>query len=199
MSTAETGDAKVAKDAIDVSKEMFEKSRIETAQQLELLGAPSPEAIAEAREALGPGAGRLAVLREARRGRPPGARNKRTDDYARLLLSHGRDPGITMITIASTPPEVLMENSRRTVTKVLKDGRVITFEETMSYQEALSLIMRAAEGAQPYINSKKPVAIDMSFNGVADLVIEGVTHSREEVADIVDADFMTVDDDEEAA
>lgn len=180
MSIAETGSAAVVEDAIARSKAAIEQAVAEEAEQLDLIGAPTPEQIAEARERLGPGAGHLTVLREARRGRPKGARNKRSDDYARLLLSHGRDPGITQIEIASTPPEVLIENSRRMVTKMLKDGRLVTFEETMSYAEALSLILRAAEGAQPYINSKKPVAIDATIRGVR--VVEEIGgHAASEV------------------
>ncbi|MBO9380174.1 hypothetical protein GG804_25735 [Sphingomonas histidinilytica] len=165
MST-ETGDAKVVGDLVGGAKAVYEQAIAEEAEQLELLGAPSPEQIAEARERLGANAGHLAVLREARRGRPPGARNKRTDDYARLLLSHGRDPGVNMMILANTPPEVLMKNSERTVTRVTKDGKVITYTESMSYAEALSLILRASEGVQPYINSKKPIAVDATIRGV---------------------------------
>ncbi|KQX19347.1 hypothetical protein ASD39_15650 [Sphingomonas sp. Root50] len=153
-------------DLVGGAKATYERALAEEAEQLDLLGAPSPEQIAEARERLGPMAGHLAVLREARRGRPPGARNKRTDDYARLLLSHGRDPGVNMMILANTAPEVLMKNSERTVTRVTKDGQVITYTESMSYSEALSLILRASEGVQPYINSKKPIAVDATIRGV---------------------------------
>lgn len=46
----------------------------------------------------------------------------------------------------------------------------------------------------PYIHGKKPVAVVHDFSGLKDLVIEGVTHSREEVEDIVDADFLAIED-----
>lgn len=189
MSTAETGDASVAREAIDRSRAVFEAAVSEEAEQLDLLSIPTPEAMAEARDRLGPNAGRLTVLREARKGRPPGARNKRTDDYARFLLSHGQDPGVVMIQLASTPPEVLMEASRRTVVKVTKDGSRIEYQETMSYGEALSLIMRAAEGAQPYINSKKPVAIDATIRGVR--VIEEVSDPNAQ-RDAIETEFVRV-------
>lgn len=172
MSTAETGTMAVVEEAMARSKAVVEQAAAEEAEQLDLLGAPTPEEIADARERLGPNAGRLTVLREARRGRPKGARNKRTDDYSRFLLSYGRDPGIAQIQIANTAPEVLIENSRRTVTKVLKDGNIVTFEETMSYAEAISLILRASEGIQPFINSKKPVAVDMSIHSDFNLIEE---------------------------
>lgn len=197
MSTELTGDAAVVAEAVAESKRLFEEGRAQAAEQLDLLGAPSPEQMLEARRKLGPNAGALTVLQEARRGpgRPKGARNRQTDDYRRFLLSHGPDPGVTMMQIQGTPPEVLMEASKRTVTKVIKD-RVVTYEESMSYQEAQSLRLRAAEGIQKYINSPMPVAVDMTFSGVSDLIIEGVTHSRDELDAIVDADFMPVGDEE---
>lgn len=196
MSTDLTGDAAVAADAIAESKRVFEEGRDRAAEQLDLLGTPTAEEMLEARRRVGPNAGALTVLDEARRGRPKGSRNKRTDDYARFLLSHGQDPGVTMIQIASTPPEVLMEASKRVVTKAIKD-RLVTYTESMSYHEALSLKLRAAEGVQPYINSKMPVAVDMTFSGAGDLIIEGVTHSREELDAVIDAEFLPVDDDPE--
>jgi hypothetical protein len=65
----------------------------------------------------------------------------------------------------------------------------------------LALIMRAREMIAPYIHGKKPVVVSHDFSGLKDLVIEGVTHSREEVQDIVDADFIAIEDqsDEEEA
>jgi hypothetical protein len=57
----------------------------------------------EAREALGPDAGHMSVLREARvrRGRPLGAKNKRSDDLAKYLLQFGEDPMVGAIRLAS--------------------------------------------------------------------------------------------------
>lgn len=163
---------------------------------MDLLGTPTPEAIAEARERLGPDAGGLTVLREARRGRPKNARNKRSADYARFLLSHGGDPGVVQIQLANTSPEVLMENSRRTVTKVLKSGSLATYEETMSYAEAMSLILRAAEGVQPYINSKMPVAVDMSIRSDFNL-IEEITGGAGRAVE--DAEFIEIQQSDESA
>ena len=42
-------------------------------------------------------------------------------------------------------------------------------------------------------DGKKPVQVDMTFSGISDLVIEGLTHTTNEVRDIVDADFLPVD------
>jgi hypothetical protein len=197
------GTAKVMEDALDQAKALVAQGRQE-AEQLNLLADVTPEEMIEAREALGPGAGKMAVLREARRrGRPKNARNKRTDDFARYLLQHGQHPAITMMQIQATAPEVLIENSRRTVMKVLKGGKdrddkvVEVVEETLTYEAAQSLRIRCAEGLLPYIESKRPVAVDMNFSGLSDLIIAGVTHSDAEVQDVLDADFTSVDDEGE--
>lgn len=201
MSTPETGDRAVADQFLSQAKDLVDAARAEE-EQLDLLEPVTPEEMLEAREAMGPLAGKLAVLRHARerkRGRPKGAHNKRTDDFARYLLGFGQHPAITMMQIQATPPEVLIENSRRRVTKVIKGGKgqadkvVEIEEETLTYEGAQSLRLRASEGLMPYLESKKPVAVDMTFSGVADLVIEGVTHSRAELEDLVDGEFLPVD------
>lgn len=192
MSTPETGDAKLVADVMRDARSLLSAAEAEEARQLDML-APTAEEMVEAREALGPNAGKMAVLREARarRGRPPGSRNKRTDDLAKYLLGFGQHPAITMMQIQSTPPEVLIEASKQEkVHSFSKLGEARIVIERMTYSEAQALRTRCAEGLMPYFESKKPVAVDMTFNGVADLIIEGLTHSSEEVADIVDADFL---------
>lgn len=167
-------------------------------EQMSLLDPVSAEEMVEAREALGPDAGHMAVLREARerrRGRPKGARNKRTDDLAKYLLQFGEDPLVGAMRLASTPPEVLIEASKQEkVHSFSKVGEPRIVTERMTYAEANALIMRARELVAPYLHGKKPVAIVHDFSGLKDLVIEGVTHSREEVENIVDADFVAIED-----
>lgn len=201
MSTSDTGDAKIVRDAVDQAKAVLDQARGETPQQLDMLDPVSPEEMLEAREMLGPDAGRLSLLRHARdakrRGRPPGARNKRTDDFRRYLLGFGQHPAITMMQIQSTPPELLIEASQQPkVHSFRKDGTPNLVTERMSYSEAQSLRVRCAEGLLPYLESKKPVAVDMTFSGVADLIIQGVTHSDGEIAEMLEGDFLPVDDEE---
>lgn len=194
-----TGDAKVAADVIADAKQLLDQERAEQ-EQLDLLAPVTPEEMVDARAELGANAGRTAVLRHARekrgRGRPAGSRNKRTDDFAKYLLGFGQHPALTMMQIQSTQPEVLMEAARRTVTKVLKGGKdqpdlvVKIEEETLTYEGAQSLRIRCAENLLPYLESKKPVAVDMSFNGVADLMIEGVTHSRGELDTMIEGEYL---------
>ncbi len=205
MSTPETGDAKIVGDAIRDAKEQLALQLAEE-RQLSLLDPVGPEDVAEAREALGPNAGNLAVLSEARarkRGRPAGARNKRSDDFARWLMNFGQHPAITLMQISSTPPEVLIENSKREkVHSFTKHGQPNVVVETMTYEAAQALRTRCAEGLMPYFESKRPVAIDMSFSGVADLIIAGVTHDQDEIDGMIEAEFAEYradDDDGEVA
>jgi hypothetical protein len=179
MSTAETGDALIAREAVGQAKALLETERAAELRQLDLLDQPSPEEMLEAREDLGFGASGRAVATEARqrrRGRPEGARNKRTDDFARWLLSFGQHPAKTMMQVQATPTEVLMEASKK------------------SYLECLDRRIRCAEALMPYLESKKPVAVDLSFSNVADLMIEGVTHSRDELGEMIEGEYLDTAD-----
>lgn len=176
----------MADDAIRSAKALVEQAREREAEQLDLLGVPDPEDIVQARETLGRKAGALAVLAEARkRGRPKGVRNKRTDEFRKYILGFGQHPAITLMQIQNTPAEVLVERS----------AAVDPAKRRMTLGDAEQLRTRCAESLLPYIEGKMPVKVDMSFSGVADLFIEGVTHTSEEMADILDADFAPVDDD----
>lgn len=177
----------MAERAIAGAKALVESAAAEE-EQLDLLEPVTPEDMALAQEELGPRAGNLTVLRHARAakaGRRPGSRNKRTDDFARYIGQFGQDPAITLMQIQATATEVLVERSR------LIDPP----KRRLSYGDAQSLRVRCAEALMPFIHSKKPVAVDLSLTGVSDLIIEGVTHSRAEIADIVDAEFLPLDDD----
>jgi hypothetical protein len=190
--STETGDAKIAADFVGDAKAMVTAAQADE-EQLDLLEQPSPEEMAEARERLGPNAGRLAVLREAReargRGRPKGARNKRTDDFARYLLSFGQHPAITMMQIQATAPEALIEASEQPkVHSFRKDGTPNMVIERLSYEAAQSLRIRCAEALLPYLESKKPVAVDARIVGVT--VIEEI--GGHGAGDIDDGDYVEV-------
>lgn len=203
MST-DTGDAAIAREIMSAAQAQLEADRVE-AEQLNLLDPITPEDIWDAREALGTEATHHQVTDEARsrkRGRPKGARNRRTDDLERWLLAHGQHPAVTLMQIQSTAPETLMEASKRPkVHSFQKDGTANVVVEHMTYEAAQSLRARCADMLMPYLVGKKPITVDMTFSGVADLIIEGVTHTEREVGDIVDAEFLPIgaDEAEEAA
>lgn len=170
------------------AKALVERAASHEAEQLDLLGVPDPEDIVMAREALGGEAGPVAVLQEARRrGRPKGVRNRRTDDFRKFILGFGQHPAVTLMQIQSTPAEVLVERS----------AAMDPPKRRMTIGEAEQLRVRCAESLLPFIEGKMPVKVEMNFAGVSDLIIEGVTHTSDEMADILEADFAPIDDDEE--
>lgn len=179
----------VAQEFVSDAKSQIEAAREGEARQSDLFGAPSPEAMLEAREVLGPNAGALAVASEARRrGRKPGSRNKASQEFKRWILSYGQHPAVTLMQIQSTPEEVLIERS-----KLAGDGK-----RKMTVHEASSLRVRCAEALMPFLESKQPVAVDMSFSGLSHLVMAGFTHTQDEVQDIINAKFLPVEDDDGA-
>lgn len=162
-------------------------------EQLSLLDPLSPEEMLDARQELGPNAGTLTVLRHARerrRGRPPGSKNKRSDDFSKYLLQFGQDPMIGAMRLVNTPPEVLVENSRREFVKYIgkEQKRVVWTAPTMTYGDALSHIARARELLAPYLHSKKPVSVDHTIRGV-DVIEEA---PRQQLAGPVDGEFIDV-------
>lgn len=177
--------------SLDQAKRELEADAV-TEEQLNLLEPISPEEMVEAREDLGAEAGRLTLLRHARekrRGRPPGARNKRTDDLARYLLQFGEDPLVGAMRLATTQPEILIEASKQEkVHSFSKGGEARIVIERMTYAEAQALIMRARELISPYIHGKKPVQIDYTIRGV-DVIEEA---PRQITAQAVDGDYVEV-------
>lgn len=154
----------------DLLREAAAKER-----QLEMLDPITPEEMALAQAELGPRAGNIAVLqhaRAARRGRPKGSRNRRSDDFARYIGAFGQDPAITLMQIQSTPPEVLVERSKA----MDPDKR------RMSYGDAQALRVRCAEALIPYIHSKKPVAVDLGVSGDFNLIIPGLNVTEEDAS-----------------
>ncbi|PTR07878.1 MULTISPECIES: hypothetical protein [unclassified Novosphingobium] len=176
---------------IEQSKALVDAAAAEE-QQLSMLEPVTPEEMAIAREELGGEAGRLTVLRHARatrRGRPAGVKNRRTEDFRKYILGFGQDPAITLMQIQNTDPEILVERS----------AEMDPVKRRMSYGDAQQLRVRCAEALMPFIHSKQPVAVDMNFSGLSDLVIAGVTHSEAQVQDIIEGDFMPLDDDGDEA
>ena len=163
------------------------------AEQLDLLAPVTPEEFLEARSRLPDGASNLDVVREARRGRPPGSRNRRTDDFSKYLLSLGEHPAITMVRINDTDPAVLIEQS-----SILGDGR-----RKMTLLEALSLQVRCAEGLLPYIEGKAPQRVDVRIDTDGIMIFPGITDPERLAAsiiddgDVIEGSFMEIDEDDE--
>ncbi len=165
-----------AQQLVDDAKALVEAAAAEE-RQLDLLDPITPEEMVEAQEALGPNAGALAVLRharETRRGRPLGSKNRRTDDFERYISQFGSDPAIALTRIHSSTPEMLVERSRQ----------LDPPKRRLSYGDAQSMIIRAAEAMMPFRHSKKPVAVDHTVRGVV---------VQEQIGDIRRVGGQTID------
>lgn len=175
------GGKQLAEDLAAEGKGLIEEARARE-QQLSLLGPVSPEEMQRVREELGPKVGEMTVLEEARsrRGRPKGSRNRRTEDFRRYVLQFGRHPALTLMEIQNTAPEVLMERSK--MLDVPKNR--------LSYNAAQALRLRAAEGLMPFMESKMPVAIELSADGDFNLIIPGVNVSEEDAASAAEGSFL---------
>lgn len=190
---AKDGGKAVADELVAQSRALVDRAAAEE-RQFDYMDPLTPEEMADAQDRLGPGAGNLAVLKEARaerkRGRPPGARNRRNEDFRKLILSYGPHPAVTMAQIQATPPEVLVERSRQ----------IDPIKRRMSYADAQALRTRCAEALLPYLESKKPVAIDLDVSGDFNLLVPNVNISEADAQRaasgqfVLDADYEDIDE-----
>lgn len=145
--------ADAAKAATDAMRERTAELR-----QLELTDPLSAEELLEAKQELGFGAGKLAIVTRARenrgRGRPAGSPNKANDELRRYLLEFGTDPLVGAMRLQSENPLVLAE---------LWGCKPI---------EAVDRQLRARELVAPYMHGKQPVQVNLGFAGVADLIFD---------------------------
>lgn len=107
----------------------------EPVEQLGLFGGAIPDADGpvEARPAREPG----------RPGRPPGAKNRNSQEWATFILTRFRSPLLAMAEMASRPVGDLAA------------------ELQCSREEAARVILTAARDLAPYLHSRQPQAIDM--------------------------------------
>ncbi|WP_417244352.1 hypothetical protein [Celeribacter sp.] len=99
------------------------------------------------------GVGELALEAAPRgRGRPPGSRNRSTEEWSRFLLSRYRSPLLGLAEIAQASPLDLQRELGGAPAKDKPEG--------CSLVEALRLIMQAQQALAPYLHQKQPTAID---------------------------------------
>lgn len=188
MSSDDHGIGGVVGAAVRETREVVVGAAME--EQVDLFEPLSSEEMLEARGRVGPTASHLDVYRDAhaaRRGRTKGARNRRTDDLVAYLSQFGPDPAVAAMRIIAETEELMIQRSVGA-----GDGKRRT-----TFAEARAMRVRVIELMMPYFHGKKPIQVDMSFSGVGDLVIEGLTHNSDEVRDIVEADFAPVEEDGE--
>lgn len=87
------------------------------------------------------------------RGRPKGARNRRTEEMVDYLLSRHTSPLEFLATVYTRPVEVLAA------------------EVECSKREALAMQIAAAEKLAPYLHQRQPTAVELDAKGEVHLVI----------------------------
>lgn len=197
VSTAETGTARIAAEAVAAARDQFDQAVVPFVQP-DMFNPLSADDLLEARIDLGKDADNVHVLAHARAkkaGRKPGSLNRRSDDFSRYLMQFGGDPAVGMMVLANTDPHALIEASRRTVQRMNKNGNLVSYEESMSYSEALSHIAHAQDGLMPYMHSKKPVAVDLRVAVDGALSIPGVTDEHVLASNVIEGDFVEIDPD----
>ena len=122
--------------------------------QGELLGLPEPPAVVRARE-------------KRKGGRPPGARNKRTEDVAREVIERMGDPLLHLVAIATAPVDELLAVG-------LKPG------------EAMAEKRLAATAALPYLHQRAPVQVDLRGQQVVYLTIDAGAAPPEQNQEVID-------------
>lgn len=87
-------------------------------------------------------------------GRPPGARNRRTERMVEFLLARYPDPREVLLQMAATPVGELAATLRCTQLEAFQEKR------------------QAAIAVLPYVAARQPVAIDLTTRGLVHLTIE---------------------------
>lgn len=158
------------------AKRLVEEAAVEQ-EQLDLLDPMTAEEMALAHEQIGPNAQPLAVLKQARenrKGRKPGSRNRRTDDFAAYLGQFGPDPAIALMRIVAESEDAM----------VARSAQIDPVKRKLSWADARSMRIRAAEALLPYFHGKQPVRIDATIRGI---------HVIEQIGDIRPTDGQVID------
>ena len=86
-------------------------------------------------------------------GRPPGRRNRRTQEWTDYILSRYRSPLEVLAETYSTPTPTLSRRLR------------------CSFKEAFTFQLQAARELAPYLHQKQPVAVTVDGKGMLQLMI----------------------------
>ncbi|WP_131618208.1 hypothetical protein [Roseivivax marinus] len=104
------------------------------------------------------------------RGRPPGSRNRSTDDWSKFLLTRYRSPLVGLAEIAQASPLELQRELGGSPSKENPDGCTLV--------EALRIIMQAQAALAPYVHQKMPTAIDGGGVAMMQVIVNAGTGSE---------------------
>lgn len=153
------GKAEIETDAKDLMAELQAAAEAEEKAQQNLFGDPlTAGEIADAIDEIGAGAGRLTVLRAARkaRGRKKGSKNRANKTLQEYLLQFGPHPLVAAM-------RVVAEDE---LDMVALSAQVDPTKKQLSFAEARALRLRSIELLAPYFEGKQPVQIDATIRGV---------------------------------
>ena len=133
------------KTAVELVRETWPGVAEREAAQLSLLPTPAAVALAATDDA---------TARRSGPGRPPGSRNKRTEEWVEFIRANYRDPALFLAETYARPVEVLAAQ--------------LGCEKL----EAFNIQRQAAEALLPYLHQKLPQAISIDAKSHATLVLD---------------------------
>lgn len=140
---------------VDLERVGAERVTAVVSRQGSLLGLPEVPASAVER------------VRRGKAGRPPGARNKRSEDVARWVLAKLGDPLLHQAAVATMDVAELAARLGCTALEAVVEKRL------------------AAVAVLPYLHQRRPLSVDLTNHRVVHLTITdgAVAHVAESVAD----------------
>lgn len=133
-----------------------------------------------------------AALTPARRGRPKGSRNRRTEATVRWLLTQHRHPLSVMAEAYSMSPAALADAIGLPKTK--GEAGAADYHDAGLLMELFKLQMRMAEAVAPFVAQKLPQAVQLDARGGLSISFEGVSlparAGGSSVAGAIDGDAM---------
>lgn len=115
-----------------------------------------------------PASDRGAALRAGRAGRPPGARNRRLEEAARLVVERFGDPLLHQVAVATMPLDELVAAG-------------------LSLEKAFEERRLAAAVVLPYLHQRQAVRVDVSTRQVVHLTIVEGAEEGQQYQEVVDA------------
>lgn len=119
------------------------------------------------------------IVMDRRRGRPPGAKNKNTQEWRDYLLSRYSSPLEALAQTYSLPVEEL---------RTMVGGTLL---------DAYKLQLQAAKELAPYLHQKMPLAIDTGDQGLIQLTINMGAQAAAEVPNAHDVAFTILNTEDE--
>lgn len=183
-----SGVAEILGAAVDAAAAAVDPARIE-GEQLDLiasedhLGLPDASEITSIQDELDCDVAAAVIewRRRGRKGRKPGAKNRRTSDFAKYIAGFGPHPGVALARIVARPVDMLAA------------------ELGCSKIEALDRQIRCAAELLPYVEGKQPVQVQLSGNGHMTLIMGGAMPGEADPVALAGAPQLSFADDAETA